>query len=158
MKRARFLSHKSYSKTLQFIFGSVTGKLFFYSSTVRNILILQPSSFSVKKYEILIANIDVLSEISQALSSAGSSGFKVKAGYQLGTPTSRSQCEDFVHVTMRLAIDHKKTTDPKAYVLKVPLQIPQWISETDLWYVKLLGFTVKQVFQRRELLCMCMYV
>ena len=107
----------------------------------------------MKKYEVIIANIDILPEISQALKSGGSSGFKVKAGYQLGTPTVRSQCEDFVHITMRLVSDHTTTTDPKPFVLKSPLSFPKWVSEIDQWYVKLLSITIKQVTDRGGRMC-----
>ena len=106
---------------------------------------LRPSSFSVKKYELVISNINVLPEIATALKSAGTSGYAIKAGVQLGTPTPRSQCDDFVHISMRLISDPITTTDPKAYLVKSPLSFPQWNSEADQWYIKLLSITVKQV-------------
>ncbi len=110
-------------------------------------LVLTPTAFSLKKWEILIGNIKLIPEIQSAIRSAGSKGFLVLAGWQLGLPVSRSSCEDFVRVTMRKR-DLTPTIeymDPKAYLSKAPLGLPQWVSEADQWYIKVLMFTIRKV-------------
>ncbi len=114
-------------------------------SSGANILLLRPSAFSVKEFEIVISNIEVLTEIRTAVLKAGSAGFSVSAGWQLGTPKSRSGCLDFVHVAMRrISKPTDYSQDPYAYIAKAPLSLPAWKSQADQWYIKLLGATIKQ--------------
>jgi hypothetical protein len=122
------------------------GKLYI-DSMYTTILYLRPSSFSVKKYEIVIGNIQVLPEILSEVRKAGTSGYEVQAGWQLGTPKPRSSCEDFVRIAMRLISDNSEFIDPKEYLAKSPLSFPQWKSLADQWYLKVLGKTLKQVFR-----------
>jgi len=127
----------------KYIVAPLQGNLFFEAGN-KDLLVLQSPSFSVKKLEFVIGNIVLLPEISKAISSAGSSGFAVKAGYQLGTPIVRRDCEDFVHVSVRLRSDKTNFSDPKPFLTKPFLSVPKWESEADQWFIKLLGKTIKQ--------------
>ena len=112
-------------------------------------LILDPTPFSIRKFEILIGNIKVLSAIETEIRSAGLRGFLVNAGVQLGLPIARTGCEDFVRVTMRKESGDEEApytyVDPQAYLMKAPLGLPQWVTEADQWYIKLLVVTIRQV-------------
>lgn len=135
-----------------------TGTLF-YDGAARDRLILRSTSFSVKKYEFVLSNIKVLSDVASKLSAAGTRGLAVVAGWQLGTPVLRSDCEDFVHVTVRERLSKNVTVDPKTYVPQPPLGMPTWISEADEWYIKLLGFTIKRVswlLSECVMFCVCL--
>ena len=108
-------------------------------------LLLTPSAFSAKKYEIVLANIKLLPEITQAIEKAGLLGYTVAAGVQLGTPTARTGCEDFARVGMRLRSNSSAYVDAKPYLMKPLLGFPQWVTEADQWYIKLLVITIRQV-------------
>ena len=108
-------------------------------------LLLKPSAFSAKKYEIIIANVKLLPEITSAIDSAGVLGYTVSAGVQLGTPTARSGCEDFVRIGMRLRANASEYVDAKPYLMKPLLSFPKWVTEADQWYIKLLFITIRQV-------------
>lgn len=107
---------------------------------------LTSSAWSVKKFEFLLANINLLSEIKSNIESAGTLGWEVQPGWQLGTPKARSGCEDFVRVTVREIANRSSFIDPNQFIAKAPIGLPQWITEADQWIVKFLKvLTLKQV-------------
>ena len=117
-----------------------------FNGTDTDVLLLRPSAFSVKQFEIVLTNIRVLDTIKTSIQAAGALGFAVSAGWQLGLPKSRSGCSNFVHVAMRLIKNTSDySQDPSAYLSKAPLAIPSWVSQADQWYIKLLVITIKQV-------------
>ena len=140
-----------------FIVIPLDGKLKYQDITKKNngVVVLEPKSFSVKHFDIKLANINLLPEITKLLD-ANPLGWTVTAGIQLGTPRSRSGCANFVHVAMSPSKDPSDySKDPVKYITKSPISLPSWNTIIDQWYIKVMMITIKQgtfgaLFSKKE--------